>query len=83
MIGIQMGNDDEIVEPGVAELTRIYHAEKAVIRAAKAWVNFEDDGLAATSHLQYEFNSRLVKAVMRMEKAEAAYKKAKRKAAKR
>jgi hypothetical protein len=47
------------------------YARESVISAAKAWVNFEDDGLAKTAHLQERYNSRLVKAVTRLEKLEA------------
>lgn len=48
--------------------TTIKKAEQSVIRAAKAWVNYEDDGRANTVHMQPKLNTRLANAVAWLEK---------------
>lgn len=49
---------------------KIAKAQQSVIRAAKAWVNYEDDGMAETIYIQPTLNLRLANAVTRLEKLE-------------
>lgn len=48
----------------------IKNACEAVVRAAKAWVNFVDDGLPTSLAPQVKITERLARAVARLEKLE-------------
>jgi hypothetical protein len=57
-------------EPMADLQKQLASARESVLKAAKAWVDYEDDGRGPTAHLQGQFNLRLVRAVTRLERLE-------------